>query len=831
MADFNVEINDKIAPSIQQKLDAIAKSAGASSDAVEKLKRNIADAGGGAVDSLSKAADRATKSIRDEAAAVNKLQSELRALQNVGSRPIFNASQIQNIGFQLNDIFVSLASGQKPLTVFIQQGSQIGQVFSQAGVTAGQGLLGIGRILTSLITPASLLVGTFVAAGAAVFSFINQSAGISDLSKRLGISKTEADNLYKSLFRLTGLSQSEQRSELTSFGLNINRAARDPNKEDDLNKLFQQNGLSILDSTGKMKDFNTQIQQAVSLIQNAKTEFDAIDIGKLLGFSEEFTQSIFRANRGLGDLKNNANGALSPLEESAAKLDKVFSDLWRNFVINAKAAIFEAGKFLYDQFANFSIGNFIKDGPLGIPGKIRDGIIDGIKAIPGKLGTGSKSRESVLEEMKQRGSDSLIGPSFEDRFNDTMRGNNNTAALREGLLKKADEINKKLDKAEEKTILPTKKNTVIPAPDKKEEKTKRPRLDVEEDINIKLDQQIERLKMLKPEREIQQALDEAQNRLRRDGKKLSDEEIAGIRSKIVEIERLKGVQREMDALYEQTAGTLSRYNDTQEAANNLLAKGVINQEQYASAVNKAKIRVLDSQNTISGGLESGLLKTVQEYGETSNNVSQTVMRSFDGLADGLSGFVSGTKTSFSDLSKSILSDVSRMIVRVAILKPLLSSLTGGFGSLGSIFGGGGPDGSLGSIGGLPVQGPTLPGSSGLAGILGGLFGFANGGEFKVGGSGGTDSQMVAFKASPDETVRITRPGQYDDGNKVNVTVNNNGNGQASVRDTRGSDGSRNIEVLIEQVENAIAGNISKGQGSLATSVQQRYGLNPAFGAR
>lgn len=36
-------------------------------------------------------------------------------------------------------------------------------------------------------------------------------------------------------------------------------------------------------------------------------------------------------------------------------------------------------------------------------------------------------------------------------------------------------------------------------------------------------------------------------------------------------------------------------------------------------------------------------------------------------------------------------------------------------------------------------------------------GFATGGSFTVGGSGGVDSQMVAFRASPDERVEISRP--------------------------------------------------------------------------
>lgn len=57
-------------------------------------------------------------------------------------------------------------------------------------------------------------------------------------------------------------------------------------------------------------------------------------------------------------------------------------------------------------------------------------------------------------------------------------------------------------------------------------------------------------------------------------------------------------------------------------------------------------------------------------------------------------------------------------------------------------------GSLGKVGGGI-----------LTGILGGLMGFANGGSFQVGGVGGIDSQIVAFRASPNETVSVSTPGQ------------------------------------------------------------------------
>lgn len=52
-----------------------------------------------------------------------------------------------------------------------------------------------------------------------------------------------------------------------------------------------------------------------------------------------------------------------------------------------------------------------------------------------------------------------------------------------------------------------------------------------------------------------------------------------------------------------------------------------------------------------------------------------------------------------------------------------------------------------------------------------LPGFATGGSFKVGGAGGVDSQMVAFRATPGEMVDIRRPGQLAASEGVKVLVN------------------------------------------------------------
>lgn len=99
----------------------------------------------------------------------------------------------------------------------------------------------------------------------------------------------------------------------------------------------------------------------------------------------------------------------------------------------------------------------------------------------------------------------------------------------------------------------------------------------------------------------------------------------------------------------------------------------------------------------------------------------------------------------SDVLRGLAQDLLRIAGRKLITEPMAAGLTdvfkGGIGSvLGRVFGGGGE--AAGAVNG-PFEMP----------------GFATGGSFLVGGSGGTDSQLVSFMASPNERVTVETPAQ------------------------------------------------------------------------
>lgn len=75
-----------------------------------------------------------------------------------------------NVAAQLNDIGVMMAAGQSPLTLAIQQGTQLNQIF--AGMSGAQVLGSLKTAFLSLINPISLITIGTIAAGAALFQYV-----------------------------------------------------------------------------------------------------------------------------------------------------------------------------------------------------------------------------------------------------------------------------------------------------------------------------------------------------------------------------------------------------------------------------------------------------------------------------------------------------------------------------------------------------------------------------------------------------------------------------------------------------------------------------------
>jgi hypothetical protein len=168
---------------------------------------------------------------------------------------------------------------------------------------------------------------------------------------------------------------------------------------------------------------------------------------------------------------------------------------------------------------------------------------------------------------------------------------------------------------------------------------------------------------------------------------------------------------------------------------------------------------------------------------------------------------------FSQVLKGIEQDLMRIIIRKKVTEPLGNAVTGalskGFGDIaGSLFGGGG---FLNEAGGREVAGSLS---------------FAGGGYTGSGSrSGGLDGQG-GFMAMlhPQETVIDHTRGQGRGAASVNISIINQGQPMqvTSQRQTTGADGGITIELMVRQIQDALADNVEAGSGSLYGAMGSRF---------
>lgn len=191
--------------------------------------------------------------------------------------------------------------------------------------------------------------------------------------------------------------------------------------------------------------------------------------------------------------------------------------------------------------------------------------------------------------------------------------------------------------------------------------------------------------------------------------------------------------------------------------------------------------------------EQDALNSVVDAGESA------FKRLWDGATDGA--------TSWRDVMSDIVGDVSDMFYDLVIksqIQDLFKSV------LGMPTSGSSSGFSLGNL---------TSAFSGVGDFFGGLFGFADGGSFKVGGVGGTDSQLVAFKASPDETVSITKPGQSMGGESAGGQIVYN-------IDARGADAG-----VEERLMRALQSVNKSIEGRALNAVNTQFKRDPTYGKR
>ena len=210
-----------------------------------------------------------------------------------------------------------------------------------------------------------------------------------------------------------------------------------------------------------------------------------------------------------------------------------------------------------------------------------------------------------------------------------------------------------------------------------------------------------------------------------------------------------------------------------------------------------------------------LVARTNEADTVFGKLRMTMENAFKGMEDALVSFVKTGKLDFRSLADSIVTDLIRIQVQELMTQSIRPMLNAAGSAAMSFFGfaqggaPGGPGSTLGAWRNQIVDRPTF-------------FAFAQGG---VMGEAGPEA-IMPLSRGPDGTLGVRAQGT----GAVTVNIINNASGAQATQSTR-SDGKGNqvIDVFIEQIKGAIAGDIARGNGAIPAALGRTYGLNPTPG--
>jgi len=210
---------------------------------------------------------------------------------------------------------------------------------------------------------------------------------------------------------------------------------------------------------------------------------------------------------------------------------------------------------------------------------------------------------------------------------------------------------------------------------------------------------------------------------------------------------IKRINQELEKLDNQLGSkgerAIERFEDRLELLNEALALNALSYELYAEkvkAITADMYRTTIDQSTI--------------FGKSVKDAFRDLER---GSSEILARMSMGLKIEWKDLFNSLLEEALTFFYRITVIQPIMKGLFGGLYTQRS--------GDVGTGVFESFMRSFMPApQAAIAPIPANAYGgfaapFQHGGSFMVGGSGGTDSQLVSFRATPNERVDVLTPEQ------------------------------------------------------------------------
>ena len=191
------------------------------------------------------------------------MQHVNQAVQQVGVSAAQTAAAMRNVPAQFTDIITSLQGGMDPLTVLVQQGGQLRDMFGGVGAAARA----LGGYVVGLINPFTVLAAT---AGAVAVAYYQGSAEADAFRRALittgNAAGTSADQLaaMAQSMRDTGMTTGRAAEIMTAFAATGQVASY---QMQHVNQAVQQVGVSAAQTAAAMRNVPAQFTDIITSLQ------------------------------------------------------------------------------------------------------------------------------------------------------------------------------------------------------------------------------------------------------------------------------------------------------------------------------------------------------------------------------------------------------------------------------------------------------------------------------------------------------------------------------------------------------------------------------------
>lgn len=280
-------------------------------------------------------------------------------------------------------------------------------------------------------------------------------------------------------------------------------------------------------------------------------------------------------------------------------------------------------------------------------------------------------------------------------------------------------------------------------------------------LNRELDKESELLKMTADQREVENQLRSIQQDLLMQGIILNEQELAQLRERLTLLQTEAGIQEQRGNIINAILGPQKEFIDQLGAINSLIKDGTITQQE-------ATAYLVEQQSTLFEGTMEQQMAWVTQYEQTLAQID--ALRQADLISEQTAAQMKAKANA--DLYAKQLGNASSFFGNLASLSRSENRTLAAIGKAAAV--------TQATIDGVlavqkalasapPPANYALAAAVGvataanIAQIMSTNLGFQTGGSFVVGGQGGPDSQMVAFRATPGEKVSVARPEQVKKG--------------------------------------------------------------------